>query len=128
VGELARRLKAEGTHLCLQTCGHFPYDEIARRLLPFLDLILFDVKVADSDRHEAIIGVDNALIWENLARLSKRSGLRVQPRIPVIAGMTSDEDNLTALRERVLGLGLPSPILLPENPFRTRAHARPNAD
>ena len=124
VGKLAQRLKSVGTHLCLQTCGHFPYDDIARTLLSSLDLILFDVKVADSKRHEELTGVDNTLIWENLARLSKVPGLRVQPRTPVIAGMTADEANLVSLRERVLALGLPAPILLPENPYWTRASAR----
>jgi pyruvate formate lyase activating enzyme len=124
VGELARRLKSAGTHLCLQTCGYFPYDDIARTLLPSIDLILFDVKLADPKRHAEITGVDNALVWENLARLSRFPGLRVHPRIPVIAGMTADEENLTSLRERVLALGLPMPILLPENPFRPRVPAR----
>lgn len=117
VGALAERLKAAGVPLCLETCGHFPYAPIARRVVPFLDLILFDVKVADARRHREITGVDPDLIWENLARLARVPGLRVQPRIPVIAGMTSDPDNLAALRERVLALGLPDPVLLPENPL-----------
>jgi pyruvate formate lyase activating enzyme len=116
LGALAARLKADGISLCLETCGHFPYAAIARQVLPFLDLILFDVKVAEARRHREVTGVAPDLIWENLARLSREPGVRVQPRVPVIPGLTADPGNLAALRARVLALGLPAPILLRENP------------
>jgi pyruvate formate lyase activating enzyme len=95
------RCKAAGLHVALDTCGAVPWDRL-ERLLPYLDLVLLDLKLLDEDRHLAATGVGNAIILENARRLARRS-VAVWVRTPVIPGYTDDEDNILALAEFIRG-------------------------
>ena len=57
------------------------------------DLFLYDLKLMDDTRHRLYTGVPNGLILHNLEALS-RSGARIIVRVPVIPGITDDEENL----------------------------------
>lgn len=117
VGDLAGHLKENSIHLVLQTCGHFAFDDFARWLLPHLDLIFYDIKLANSQRHQMITGKDNLLIWANLSKLVSLVPERIQPRIPLIKNMTSDEDNIRQITRQLKHLGAKPPLFLPENPW-----------
>ncbi|MBI4792438.1 MAG: glycyl-radical enzyme activating protein [Deltaproteobacteria bacterium] len=69
-GELLQRLHRQGIHTAMETNGLFVWDDFRAACLDHLDLILFDVKIADPDTHRRITGVDNTLIFANLARLA----------------------------------------------------------
>lgn len=94
---LLQRLKQEGIHTCIETNGFFDWDAFQGSALPYLDLILFDVKIADPSRHRQIIGTDNALIMVNLKRLLAMRPESVIPRIPLIPGFTADAENISRL-------------------------------
>jgi pyruvate formate lyase activating enzyme len=64
------------------------------RILPRLQLVLFDLKIMDADRHRRYTGVSNRIILENLKRIAG-SGTPVRLRLPLIPGMTDDDANLT---------------------------------
>ena len=66
---LLQRLKAHGIHLGLETCGYFRFEVFARQILPYIDLIYYDVKLADPDAHERDTGRTNRKILDNLRRL-----------------------------------------------------------
>lgn len=84
-----RLCKLDGIHTAVETCG-FGAPEIVARISNYVDLFLFDLKLADGDRHREFTGVDNALILRNLGLLV-RNGKSVVVRIPVITGINDDE-------------------------------------
>jgi pyruvate formate lyase activating enzyme len=99
-------------HSALDTCGFAPTAELlaAARLV---DLVLFDVKVMDRGLHERFTGGSNEVILENLRALSGiHSNLWL--RIPVVAGVNDDLDNMAAVAAFASGLpGVRRVSLLP---------------
>jgi len=93
-GEVMRALKGEGVHVALDTCG-FGAQEDLLALSAWADLVLFDLKLADAERHAAATGVGNDRILANLAALS-RIGTSIWIRVPIIPGINDDEANLEA--------------------------------
>lgn len=94
LGRLLPRLAADGVAVAMQTCGLFPWERMVP-LLPFLALVQFDLKHMDSEAHARLTGAGNARILDNFARLAA-SGVRVEPRMPVIPGRNDGADNLRA--------------------------------
>ncbi len=94
LGALLPRLAAEHIHVVLQTCGLFGWDQTVS-LLPWIDLVQFDLKHMDSAAHARLTGAGNERILENFARLAE-SGVAVEPRMPVIPGLNDDPENVRA--------------------------------
>jgi len=88
------RLRGENIHVNIETSGYFSFKQM-QALLPFLDLIYFDLKIIDSTQHKKHTGVDNKKILGNFARLS-RSFDALQARIPVIPGINDNAENVKA--------------------------------
>ena len=93
IEELARRLHAPGYSVDIDTCGCVPYEHI-RRVLPYVDTFLYDIKLIDPQAHLEHTGVDNRLILENLKALSADGG-KIQIRLPLIDGVNATEKHLT---------------------------------
>jgi len=87
--------KDNGLHVALDTCGAFPW-EAYQRMLPWVDLVLLDIKLMDGARHKAATGAGNEVILENARRLAA-TGVPTWIRTPVIPGYTDDLDNLRAI-------------------------------
>lgn len=96
LGELLKKCKGLGIHTAVDTAGHLPF-EAFKRVIPFTDLFLYDVKCMDSDLHKKHVGVGNELILSNLARLLD-VGATVIIRVPVIAGVNDSRENMEALK------------------------------
>ena len=94
-GELARRCRNEGIHTALETAGHVPWPSIAG-LLPWLDLLYFDLKHIDSEAHRVHTGVPLDLILGNLRRVSECTENLVV-RIPVVPGANATEETLSRM-------------------------------
>ena len=88
LASLLRTAKEEGLHTVLDTSGCAPWCRF-EAVLPYVDLVLFDVKHLDPARHEAATGVDNRIILENLENLRGRVPLWI--RVPLIAGFNDAE-------------------------------------
>lgn len=116
VGEVARRLRARDVHVLIETCGQFEWSAFSKHLLPHLSTLYFDLKLADPDRHRKWVGRDNETIHENFRRVASEHP-DVLPRIPLVPGLTDDEENLSALAELVRSVGLRRLALLPYNPL-----------
>lgn len=93
--ELARRLYQKGFSVNFDTCGHVPYDHI-RRVLPYTDTFLYDIKLMDPEEHRTYTGVDNWLILENLKRLSADGG-KINIRLPLIEGVNATDRHIDAV-------------------------------
>jgi len=94
--QAAARLCHEASiHVALDTCGAAPWERY-ERVLPWVDLVLYDLKLLDTDRHREVTGVDNRLILENGRRIAA-AGKPMWIRTPVIPGYTADEANIAAI-------------------------------
>lgn len=89
-----RRLKEEGVHTALDTTGYAKWD-VLKETLPFTDLYLYDLKHMDSEKHQAVVGVQNEQILDNARRLAGENK-KLQIRIPVIPMFNHDEQNIRA--------------------------------
>jgi pyruvate formate lyase activating enzyme len=95
---LVKTLKAcreNGYHTAIDTSGYAPSENF-RRVMPFTDLFLFDIKHLDDSKHIEYTGVSNELIINNM-KLLLESGKDLFVRIPVIPGLNDDNKNLSAL-------------------------------
>ncbi|MBO5670856.1 MAG: glycyl-radical enzyme activating protein, partial [Clostridia bacterium] len=63
--ELLRRLKEEGIHTAVDTCGCVPR-AVLDEVIPYTDIFLYDVKAVDDAVHKRCTGRSNASILENL--------------------------------------------------------------
>lgn len=116
VGKVLERLKAEGVHTALETSGYFAYEEFAGKVLPFLDLVMYDLKLWDVNQHLEHTGQSNERIKSNFATLSSDGKVKVIPRVPLIPGITDSEENLQAIARFAGSCGHSQLTLLPYNP------------
>ena len=96
---LLRGLKDEGISTALDTCG-LCSAETLDRLLPFTDLVLYDLKLFDADLHRQHTGSANGRILDNLQHLREmqsRLPFRLWMRTPLIPGASATRENLGAL-------------------------------
>jgi pyruvate formate lyase activating enzyme len=98
---LLRGLKEHGISTALDTCG-LCSKRTLERLLPYTDLVLFDLKLADPALHEQCTGVSNRQILENLIHirdyiLSQPRNIGLWIRTPLIPGATISAENLLGI-------------------------------
>jgi pyruvate formate lyase activating enzyme len=86
----------------LDTSGLAPWPSLWRCAAK-ADLILYDVKMIDNERHQKYTGVSNKRILENLRALAAAKK-NIIIRIPVAAGVNDDDGNIRATIEFVRGL------------------------
>ena len=116
VGAVMQRLKEEGIHIAIQTSGMFNLKEFREKLLPYIDLIFFDLKLIDSDRHREFTGRDNSLILETFKDLAENVPVPIAPRIPLVPGITATRQNLADIAGFLRNTGCLTATLLPYNP------------
>jgi pyruvate formate lyase activating enzyme len=99
-------------HTALDTSGFSTWN-VLDRIRHHVDVFLVDLKLMDDDKHRRVTGVSNRTILDNLIALSSK-GHQIRIRLPIIPGITDDEDNVTAIGSFVAGLQSVPPIdLLP---------------
>jgi pyruvate formate lyase activating enzyme len=99
---LLEAAKTEELHTVLDTSGYAPWEHLAE-LLPYVDLILYDLKHMKPERHLALAGASNECILDNLRRLDA-IGSPIWVRIPLIPGRNDDDANYQMLGEFLLTL------------------------
>jgi pyruvate formate lyase activating enzyme len=118
-GEVLRRLHESAVHTAIETNGLFAWDRFRDIILPYIDLIMMDVKLVDPLKHGTHTGASDAaneLIIENLRRLVREYPSRLLPRVPLIPEFTATADNLGDIAELFRSLGITRYALLPYNP------------
>lgn len=115
VGKIAKRLKEQGISAAVETCGFFEYEDVQKMVLPYIDCVLYDIKIMDRQEHIKHTGVSNEKILHNFRRLSKENtGIRLIPRTPLVPGITDTEKNLRDIRRFLAENGkLSAHVLLP---------------
>ncbi len=106
-GALLQGLKEQGIATALDTCG-LCSAHILDQLLPYTDLVLFDLKLFDPALHRHFTGASNEMILENLHHIREIIRNQVHPirlwiRTPLIPGATTLDENLTAIGRHLAG-------------------------
>lgn len=110
LAEAIEACRAAGLHTAVETSGFG--SRTALDIAARADLVLFDLKIFDDDRHRRYTGVSNRVILDNFARLTARhAGVRV--RVPLIPGITDDSANLEAIGACAAAHGVMRLDLLP---------------
>ncbi len=86
--QLLKTLKEHGIHTAVDTAANVAFAEF-KKVMPYTDLFLVDIKAMDPDVHKAYTGVKNDLILKNIERLSG-AGQDIIIRMPVIKGVNDD--------------------------------------
>ena len=125
-GALLEKMKHEGVHTLLETCGLFDMETFEQVLYPLLDTIYFDIKLMDEVAHQRYCGVSNQLILDNFRRLHQRyqkGGVEILPRTPLIPGITDTRENLMAIVEFLKACNVTKAELLAYHPlWREKNH------
>lgn len=101
--ELLKESKRRRLHTCLETEGQTSW-MIIEKMLPYVDMMLYDIKHIDSKKHKEYTGVGNELLLENLKKLAS-CGVPLIIRTPVVPGFTDSVENIDAITEFVSQLG-----------------------
>ncbi len=82
-------------HVALDTCGGVGWDRY-EQVLPWVDLVLYDLKVMDAGQHRDATGIANDGILDTARRLAA-CGIPMWIRTPVVPGYTAGQHNIEAI-------------------------------
>lgn len=120
ISGLLKEVHARRINILLETCGLFDPDRFMDLVYPRLDTIYFDIKLYDENDHKRFCGTSNRRILQNFAHLStacRKDGVELLPRIPLIPGITSTADNLSAIAQFLKEHDIHQVEILPYNPL-----------
>jgi pyruvate formate lyase activating enzyme len=80
--ELFKRAHQDDIHTALDTTGLAKWETI-ESILPFVDLVLFDIKTLDDVKHRKWTGVSNRLILENVKKIAD-FGTKIRLRCVIV--------------------------------------------
>lgn len=118
VRSVLEQCRGRGVHTAVETAANLPWTRIASAL-PLLDLVMMDIKMMDSDKHQRATGVPNARILENAQKLGQ-GPLPLIVRTPVIPGVNDTPEDIAAVAGFIASF--PSLVyyeLLPYHPMAT---------
>ena len=103
--EVASSLKENDVHVALDTCGYCS-QVVLEKILPFIDLVLYDLKILDPKKHLEFTGISVNRILEN-AKLISAKDIPMWIRTPIIPKHTDTEDNIREIARFIMD-NLPS--------------------
>ena len=109
---LLKAAKEYGVSTAIETTGYAEMDVI-RRLLPYVDTVLMDIKHTDPDKHKEFTTRDNGLILENAKHMARESKELIV-RTPVIQPFNDSPAEIRSIAEFARSLdGVKEMHLLP---------------
>jgi len=99
---LFKECKEYGIHTALDTSGYASWERF-KKILKYTDLLLYDLKVLDPEKHLAYTGGDLSIILRNLKKCDE-VGIPIWIRTPVVPNYTSNEDNISRIAEFISNL------------------------
>lgn len=119
--ELFKKSKKAGFHTVLDTTAHCRWEHL-EQVLEYVDLILFDIKHMDPEKHRGTTGITNELILENLEKAAKKT--KIWLRIPLIPGFNDSEENLRQVAELASRIKAEKVSLLPYHEYGKQKYSR----
>lgn len=104
--------KQNNLHVAIETAGNVEWQNF-ERILPYVDLFLYDIKMIDPIKHKQYVGADNTRCLSNVERLIKGEN-NVIVRVPVIPSINDDDNEIEAITHFVKSINKETPVeLLP---------------
>ncbi len=97
--------KEAGLHVCVETSGAARTEDMIS-LIPYIDLFLFDCKLATGEEHKRYIGNDGTHMRDNLLALDA-AGAKTVLRCPIIPGVSDNREHfeyILSLSKQLSGL------------------------
>lgn len=88
--ELLNKIKHKGIHTAIETCGFTRWQNF-EKVIPVVDMFLYDIKLFNKDKHIEWTSQDNEIILSNLKGLMELKK-EVIIRIPLIPGVNDGEE------------------------------------
>ena len=126
VEELLIRLKAEGIHTAVDTCGAIPFEHL-ERAVQHTDLFLYDLKLTDDAKHKEFTGASNKEIIENLENLA-RIHANIQMRMPIIEGVNAEVSHIESTIALLEAIDIKEVHLLPYHAIAKHKYAKLGRD
>jgi pyruvate formate lyase activating enzyme len=110
--EILSQCKKTGLHTIIQTAGNYDY-ACLEQLLPFTDLVMYDIKAYSQKIYEQHINGDRETILSNLERLSN-TDIPIVARTPVVGSVNDNESEIVLIASYLKELkNIKKYILLP---------------
>jgi pyruvate formate lyase activating enzyme len=98
---LLKELRCRGIQTALDTCGQVSQTALAS-LLPYVDVLLYDLKEIDSEKHKRFTGSGNDRILSNAVFVADFKKTHIFPktiwiRTPIIPGATDTIENIQGI-------------------------------
>lgn len=93
--DLLKACKARGWHTAVETTA-FTSREVLEKVLPWLDLVLLDIKHVDDHKHQEFVGRSNESILQN-AKFIGQFGVPIIIRVPVIPTFNSEVHEIESI-------------------------------
>lgn len=97
--------KDAGLSTAVETCGAVSW-ETMKPVLEHTDIVLYDVKQMDSEKHREYTGMGNELILGNLERISNETDCAIIVRCPVIPPCNDSEEEMHAIGRWLVDKGI----------------------
>jgi len=111
---LLKASKEQGIHTCIDTSGYADFTAW-EKVLPYLDLALYDIKHMDPEIHQKYTGVSNEIILENARKVASR--VEVRFRVPLIPGFNDTPEFMDELGEFARSVGVHACDILPYHDY-----------
>jgi len=95
--QLAKKLKTENIHICMETSGFAAVDHFME-IAPFIDLFLFDYKATSDNDHKRFTGVSKEKISCAFESLYE-AGCKIILRCPLIPGTNDSQQHLEGIAQ-----------------------------
>lgn len=115
-----RSCKETGIHTAVETCGNVPWEKF-ERILPWMDLFLFDIKHTDTAKHKQYTGAGCEQIMENCRRLCLKNK-KVIVRIPVIPEFNFNKRDLEEIIRFAEEIGVGEVDFLPYHRYASNKY------
>lgn len=95
--ELLKECKSYGWHTAIET-AMYVNSESVKKVIPYIDLVMIDIKSMNDEIHKKFTGVSNEIILQNI-KLSDELAKEIIIRIPVIEGFNADLQSIGAIAQ-----------------------------
>lgn len=93
---LLQELRANWINTAIETCG-MGEETTYRELAPYVDMVFFDLKCMNAEKHREMTGADNSRIFQNfmvMSQLAEEHSFELIARTPVIPGFNDTEEEI----------------------------------
>ncbi len=91
VRDVSKHYFEQDISVAIETCGEVPKKNY-EMVLPYLNLVLFDLKIMDNEMHKKYTGSSNKQILNNIRYVSERVHTII--RTPIIPGINDSDENI----------------------------------